>query len=120
MFVNIVNGRKTKRIIYSILCGILLLLFLPVISGHEVEISVTELSFFKYQIEVVYVTSILLGILVLISILVKERLQEKPRTEKIKLLLFILICIPIILASLYLIAGTIYKNTISETKGPVH
>lgn len=113
MFVNIADGRKIKRIIYSIF----FLLLLPIISGHEIERSfATELSFFKYPIAAVYVTAILLAILVLISILVKEKLQN----EKIKLLLFILIVIPIILTSLYLITGTIYKNVISETKEPVH
>ncbi|MBI2651283.1 hypothetical protein HYX01_02335 [Candidatus Woesearchaeota archaeon] len=54
------------------------------------------------------------GILVLFSLL------HRQKTEKMKIFLFFGIAIPIVAATFYLAASTIYLNQISETKGPVH
>ena len=46
--------------------------------------------------------------------------QETHFTNDKKLILFLLIIIPVILATIYLVGATIYLNSISHTQGPVH
>jgi len=62
----------------------------------------------------VLIASAIAGILVFISIAYGEKI------EKMKMLIFLGIIIPIIFATAYLGWSTIYLNLISETKGPVH
>ena len=59
------------------------------------------------------IASVIVLILVLFSIFYKEK-------TKIKMFLFFGIITPVILATIYLAASTIYLNLISETQGPVH
>src|SRR3989338_8430806 len=40
--------------------------------------------------------------------------------EKTKKLLFLLIAVPIIIATIYLSASTVYLNLVSATQGPIH
>ena len=62
----------------------------------------------------IVIAAVIAGILVAFSIYCKER------TEKVKMLLFWGIALPIMLATAYSAGSTIYLNMISETKGPVH
>lgn len=47
-------------------------------------------------------------------------LIKKPQAGRTKLFFFLAIAFPVIITTLYLTGGTIYKNVISATKGPVH
>lgn len=60
-------------------------------------------------------TLVLIVLLVIASFVVK-----KDKVNHIKVPLFVLIAATIILPSLLLIGSTVYINTISESKGPVH
>ncbi|MBL7055516.1 multicopper oxidase domain-containing protein [Candidatus Woesearchaeota archaeon] len=62
----------------------------------------------------VIVTSIFILALVLFSIFLKKR------SESLNWILFLGIALPVIFATVYLAGSTIYLNTTSVTKGPVH
>ena len=62
----------------------------------------------------VIIASLISGLLVIFSI------SHIKKSEKMNILLFLGITIPIILATVYLAGSTVYLNLISETKGPVH
>lgn len=62
----------------------------------------------------ILIAAVIAGILVVFSIYYKEK------SERMKMLLFWSITLPIILATAYSAGSTIYLNLISETKGPVH
>ncbi len=67
------------------------------------------------------INTILIASLILVVLLaIASQVVKKKSTEKLKLPLFIAIAATIILPSLLLISSTIYINTISESKGPVH
>ena len=53
-------------------------------------------------------------------VLVIASIKYEKRIQKFKKLVFLGIVIPLILASLFLAATTIYANILSTTKGPVH
>ena len=63
----------------------------------------------------IYWTSIWVGILTLLIITI-----DKKKWEKYSKLLFILLVIPISISTIYLAGHTLYKNSVSVTKGPVH
>jgi len=63
---------------------------------------------------VIMITSILVTALVILAIISKRKLHNHKR------MLFLLMVIPIIAATLYTAGTTIYLNQISLTKGPVH
>ena len=65
-------------------------------------------------LSVVMITSILITALVILAIISKRKLHNH------KSMLFLLIVIPIIAATLYTAGTTIYLNRISATNGPVH
>ena len=62
----------------------------------------------------ILIAAVITGILVVFSIYYKEK------SERMKMLLFWSITLPIILATAYSAGSTIYLNLISETKGPIH
>ena len=97
---------------------IVLITFSFVVSSHVEEEtknnSVDDESLKSASTNYVLIASAIAGILVLISIAFAEKI------EKMKMLVFLGIIIPIILATAYLAGSTIYLNLISETKGPVH
>jgi len=75
----------------------------------------------KTEINTLSINTILLASLILIVLLgIASQVVKKKSTEILKLPLFIAIAATIILPSLLLIGSTIYLNTVSESKGPVH
>ena len=86
------------------------------VSAHE-EFP-EELAIGKFikdsSVWVILIAAVIVAILTIIAIYTKNKTEGK------KILLFISITIPIIIATLYLAISTIYLNVISETSGPVH
>lgn len=66
---------------------------------------------------IVFVKWCALWILVLSAFVI---VVKKEKWEKYGKLLFILFAVPTLLTTFYLAGHTVYKNQISETKGPVH
>ena len=64
--------------------------------------------------------NLLIGATVVLAVLVGISLQEKYLNEKLKVFLFSGIVIVIAVPTLYMIIATIYLNTVSVSKGPVH
>lgn len=56
----------------------------------------------------------------IVFIVIIYALNCKEKSEGLKWLLFMLIAIPVIIATIYVSVGTIYLNVISDTEGPVH
>lgn len=69
-----------------------------------------------FSIRTILVSSLILIVLLLIA----SRVVKNKKYKAIKTPLFIAIAATIILPSLLLVGSTIYINTISESKGPVH
>lgn len=117
---RVISNNKFKIIIFFI---VLLSLF-SIVFAHgggeeEQEIHEEETIDLEHYIKstasnYILIASIIAIVLVLFSIFYKEK------TEKMKVVLFLGIAIPIILATVYSAGSTIYLNLISETKGPVH
>ncbi len=63
----------------------------------------------------VILTSVLLIVLTVYMLFIGTK-----KTHKKKKLFFWMIVVPVVFSSLYLAGHTIYENSISETKGPVH
>lgn len=61
---------------------------------------------------------IIAGIIAIVLVLIS--LFYKKKTEKTKVLLFLGISMPILLATIYSAGSTIYLNLLSQTRGPVH
>jgi hypothetical protein len=64
--------------------------------------------------------NLLIGATILLAVLVGISLQEKYLTEKLKKFLFIGIIFAVVVPTLYMIVSTVYLNTVSASKGPVH
>jgi hypothetical protein len=64
--------------------------------------------------------NLLIGATIVLAILVAISLQEKYLNEKLKKFLFISIVLVIAIPTLYMISSTVYLNTVSVSKGPVH
>ncbi|MBA3724752.1 MAG: hypothetical protein H0W89_07790 [Candidatus Levybacteria bacterium] len=64
--------------------------------------------------------NLLIGATVVLAVLVGISLQEKYLNEKLKKFLFLAIVVVIAVPTLYMIISTVYLNTISVSKGPVH
>ncbi len=60
------------------------------------------------------ISSAIIALAVIISIFFKNKYP------KLKIVLFLLILLPTIITTIYLVSATIYKNKLSETNGPVH
>lgn len=87
------------------------LLSLLASTDGDIESKINSLS-----IRLVLVASLLLITLVLIS----SKVVAKKKYKKLKKPLFILISLTIVIPSLVMTGSTIYVNTISDSKGPVH
>lgn len=93
----------------------LLLLIFPIVTAHE-DISSSEkgVELKTRAMSVIMVCSILVTALVILAIISKEKFRNH------KKMLFSLMVIPIVVATVYAAGTTIYLNQISLTKGPVH
>ncbi len=100
-------GKKFSAVV------LVLLFILPLVvaQGDDAEIGVRLKS---RSMVVIVITSIIVTDLVILAIISKQKLHDH------KQLLFLLIIIPVIAATLYTAGTTIYLNKISVTKGPVH
>jgi hypothetical protein len=70
----------------------------------------------SFSIKTVLVSILILALLLLIS----TRIVKAKKLEKLKKPIFILIVLAITIPSLLMTGSTIYLNTISDSKGPVH
>jgi len=114
------NNYKSNIVVKTVLLVIIMINFSYIVNSHGVEDSnkdeldnidkIVKVNSLKFVI----IASLTSGIIVIISIFLKEK------TEKLKIVLIAGILIPIILTTVYLATTTIYVNLISETKGPVH
>ena len=91
---------------------IILLLFASLTLAHGEFDQGTKLK--TQAMSIVMITSILVTALVILAIISKQKLRNHKRA------LFLLIIIPIIAATLYMVGITVYLNSNSLTKGPVH
>lgn len=64
--------------------------------------------------------NLLVGATIALAILVGISLHEKYLTKGLKKFLFVAICVVVIVPTIYMIASTVYLNTVSSSKGPVH
>lgn len=76
----------------------------------------TEGQINSFSIKTVLVSSLILVVLLLIS----SKVIQNKKNKQFKKPLFILIALTIIVPSLLMTGSTIYLNTISDSKGPVH
>ena len=65
--------------------------------------------------DIVYIASLVSGLAIIVALMAIHGLNERG-----KKIIFIVIAVPIAVATLYLAATTVYLNMISETGGPVH
>lgn len=77
--------------------------------GHDLEADIVALSF-----QTVIAASLILLVLLGIGSLVRERIP------KLNTPIFILICLNVLVATFVLLGSTVYLNTVSVSKGPVH
>ena len=107
MFVNIVKMKN-----FFILTTILIILVLPFIISNgdeEPHNDLHEESFdFLQPIPLMIITTIISGIAVLISLILKK---DSEKFKKYKKLLFIIIVVPIIFTSLFMFWGTLYETS---------
>ena len=99
---------------------ILYFIFILLISSsyaHETSNGVTDLAVtIKYTaVNYLIIASIIAGVFVLISYYAYRKKYTHYKT-----IMFSGIVVPILISTLYLVGGTIYVNSISETKGPIH
>ena len=105
--------------VYLLLIGILLIsLNLAFVLAHVEEEEIEEISLHD-QLKSTSLNSILIAT-VIVTVLVIISLYKVEKSEKLKVFLFLGIAIPVLIATFYSAGSTIYLNTISETKGPVH
>ena len=108
-------------------CNIALILFIFIIVFCIIPISAHEGSEEESQLELkiderakstsfllISISSAIIALAVIISIFFKNKYP------KLKIVLFLLILLPTIITTIYLVSATIYKNKLSETNGPVH
>ena len=102
---------------------IFILIFAPPIFAHGVEENIAESGVHDdedvYDFNAASVRYISAAGIITIA-LVLVALFWKKKTEKAKILLFLGIALPILLATAYSAGSTIYLNLASHTKGPVH
>lgn len=93
---------------------VLLILISFVYAHEEVQEKNLDEKLRSDSLLFLFVGSLIISITAILSILLKNRIGDYKR------FLFLLIIIPIILVSSYLVYATLYLNINSETKGPVH
>jgi len=97
---------------------LLFLMLIPLALSHEDEVEERRVEDIKdNSLFYLLIAAVITTIFVVISI---HASKQPYFTNKKKMILFLGMAIPIILASIYLVSATIYINVISETKGPVH
>ena len=103
--------------------SVLLLILAPGAFAHGMEEEVPESDmhdekdvgdFKAASVRYIFAAGIIAIALVLVAVFWKKK------TEKAKILLFLGIALPILLATIYSAGSTIYLNLASHTKGPVH
>lgn len=82
---------------------------------HMEHASVWERLNLPDPMDIVYIASLVSGLAVVIALMAIHGLSEQG-----KKIIFIVIALPVAVATLYLAATTIYLNMVSETGGPVH
>lgn len=93
---------------------IILILILAVSAQAHEEEAAGLISNLDPVAGILYAGSII-GVAVSISLVFGKRLEKSH-----KKILFLAIVVPVIFSTVYLAASTVYINTISESKGPVH
>ncbi len=81
------------------------------ISGNDIENNIKSLS-----IRTVLLATLILVVLLLVS----SKIVKNNKYKKLKKPLFILISATVIIPTLLMSGSTVYLNTISDSKGPVH
>ncbi len=94
---------------------ILLSFLLPISAyAHEETENAGLINNFSPIAGVLY-ASLIMSIVILISIFFRKKLNNRHKKT-----LFLAMVISIVFSTIYLAASTVYLNTISESKGPVH
>lgn len=89
--------------------------FTPQVLAHDGQLySTLEDDIGKLSYDTIFIASIILLVLTIFS------LKKKKLSSGLKKFLFISICLVTIAQTLFLAGSTIYINTISHSKGPVH
>lgn len=101
-----------KRLVITILFFIL---FSSIAFAHEVASNSKFSQIVQSSLNYIYIASIVMIVLSLISIALQRKLNKSS-----KLILFWLITIPVVLATICLVYATLYLNIKSPTHGPVH
>ena len=110
------------KVKYFLFIFLLLILLIPLVSGHEEEIFEEEVNHEENKVHeakelsvrLIIIASIIILTLVFIAIFVR-----KP-TENLKKILFFGIIIVTLAVTFYVAYSTITLNLVSETRGPVH
>jgi len=100
-----------------LLIPLILLVFIGYVQAHGDDLDDTN-SLRENMSEAVLNTMYISIIIILISTLISIFYEKK--VKKYKRILFLSIAIPAIITTLVLSISTIYLNSISDTKGPVH
>ena len=98
---------------FFVLAIILIIFVLPFVISEGDK----EYFDFLQPISLIIISSIISGTAILISLILRKNPEE---FRKYKRLLFIIIIVPVIFTSLFMFWGTLYENSQSITKGPVH
>lgn len=109
--------KEDRALIFAGILALALILFSQSVLSHEdVEDSDSDLNttIKNASLWVVFGTSIIVAGFVIASICIKRK------NEALKWILILGIIVPSISATIYIAASTIYLNSVSETKGPVH
>lgn len=116
-YMNKVHKQDFKIVVFI---AVALILSLLSVFAHEDKskaekgtISLEE-NLKSTSVKLISLAAILATILVLIAVFYKKK------TGKAKVILFLGISVPIMVATIYSTSSTIYLNTLSEAKGPVH
>jgi hypothetical protein len=108
-----------NKLFVVVLFVILIVSLVVSVNAHENDEVLQEKLKIDDQItsnSILYVS--IASLIVFFSIILSIFFRNK--NDKLKVILFLGIVIPIILVSVYLVGATIYLNNISETGGPVH
>ncbi len=105
--------------IKKLLLLLVFLLLVVTVSAHHPDHEEVELEpaqILKDQaLQIIIVAAVITTIAVIVSVI-----HEKNLTHNLKVLFFLMIALPVIVATIYSAGTTIYLNVESETGGPVH
>jgi len=104
---------------YLLLGFLLLILLIPFVIGHDGDVHESSRASFAHSLQTTsFMLVQVLGAATLFFVV--WAVIAKPKKDSGKWALMLAISIPIIVATLFLAGSTIYKNTIADSKGPVH